>query len=104
MSWPVTFADGPLAGREHDRTFMGRRPAELWFAPIENFGDGWALVGIDGLEPNPSWQRQAHYIRRPGEDCFELAPADAPKSPPSDPPTRWRAAPSTPSGEGRGGG
>lgn len=64
MSWRALFVDGPMEGRQHDRVFMGECPAVLYFAAIENApGDGWIVVGLEGLPPDPPWPGQVCYLR-----------------------------------------
>lgn len=79
MSWDVTFADGPLVGPEHDRTFMGYLPYEIWLIPMLDHGDEWVVIATDGDVPDPPWEGQVHYIRRAGsETVFEQAPDPSP--------------------------
>jgi hypothetical protein len=87
VSWRAVFSDGPLAGPEHDRTFMGAWCSELYFFHLPDHG--WVLVGTDQF--NDRWPGQVRYVRnderssltkdehwQPGEDeglaVFEVAP------------------------------
>lgn len=88
MSWRALFVDGPMAGPEHDRVFLGAWQRELYFIPHPDVGDGWILIGTDHFRAIPDWPEQIHYVRNeersqllpncpPGEDegwaVFELA-------------------------------
>ena len=93
MSWRAVFVDGPLAGVDHDRMFMGSWQTELYFAPSPpGVGDGFMLVGTDAF--NVGWPDAIRYVRNderssllkdegwtPGEDegfaVFEIAVAPA---------------------------
>ena len=89
MTWRGVFIDGPLAGPDHDRMFMGSWQSELYLMPMDDVGDGWVLVGTDHIPPDVAWPGQVHYVRNDdrsqllsdipaGEDegwaIFEVAP------------------------------
>lgn len=65
MSWRAEFMDGPLAGPDHVRTLMAPDPPErMAFAPLPgmSWGDGWIVVGVDGLiDQQPAWPGQVVY-------------------------------------------
>lgn len=70
MSWRAVFVDGPLAGVEHDRLFMGSWRSELYFTHLTPVG--WVLVGTDQF--NDHWPGQVHYVRNDERSSLIAAP------------------------------
>lgn len=69
------FVDGPLAGKDHDRMFMGGWQRELRFAPLDVALDGWALVGTDAFDDH--WPGQITYVRNEARSSLiEAAPGE----------------------------
>ena len=63
MSWRAVFVNGPLAGKDHDRLFMGAWQRELRFTPdpTDTQPDGWILVGLESFDDH--WPNQITYVR-----------------------------------------
>ena len=64
--WIATFRDGPLAGHDHDRTFVVGDPWEqIVLAPVpatEARGEHYVVVGGDGMPPiDEPWSGQVTY-------------------------------------------
>lgn len=71
------FVDGPLAGKDHDRMFMGGWQRELRFAPdpTDTLPDGWMLVGLQGFDDR--WPGQITYVRNEARSSLiEAAPGE----------------------------
>lgn len=76
MSWRAVFVDGPLAGVDHDRMFMGGWQRELRFMPSPvGSNDGWLLVGTEAFDDH--WPGQITYVRNDARSSLiECEPGD----------------------------
>jgi hypothetical protein len=79
-TWVARFRNGPCAGSAERHFCVGPVAHRLTLMPHPSGRDGWALVGIDELQPDVPWPEQVVYdckiIDQEGDELvghFEVA-------------------------------
>lgn len=77
MPFVARFVDGPLAGADHERVFIGADRLDCLYLcpnPVPSSALGWILIGYEpGLAPDADapWPGQVRYQRAGDESLHE---------------------------------